>query len=190
MEGVAMDVVDAIEQRRAYRAIAPIEVQHNLIEDLARCAGLAPSCFNKQPWRFVIIYEDETLKAIYSALSSGNEWAKTSNLIVAVISNRSLDCIIGDREYFLFDVGLATAFMLLRATELGLVAHPIAGFDPAAVKTILKIPPDYQVVTLVVIGKKATAPSAFLSERQLAAEKERPPRQSLAKFVFHNHFQS
>lgn len=30
-------------------------------------------------------------------------------------------------EYYLFDAGMSVAFLILRATELGIVAHPIAG---------------------------------------------------------------
>jgi hypothetical protein len=51
-------------------------------------------------------------------------------MIIAVFSQKDLDCIRrGGREYYLFDTGMATAFMILRAMGLGLVAHPIAGFN-------------------------------------------------------------
>jgi hypothetical protein len=53
-----------------------------------------------------------------------------SSLIIAVYSKREYDCIIDDRECYLFDTGIAVSFMILRAAELGLVAHVIAGYDP------------------------------------------------------------
>ena len=62
---------------------------------------------------------------------------------------------------------MATAFIILRATELGLVAHPIAGFDEDKVKEILGIPDDRRVITLVIVGKHMDTVSPVLSEKQL-----------------------
>jgi nitroreductase len=183
-----MDVKEAITFRRAYRSLTPLEVQRDLLEDLAHSASMAPSCFNKQPWRLVFIFDPSVLNQIYTTLSSGNEWARASNLIIAIFSERQLDCIIGQREYFLFDTGMATAFLILRATELGLVAHPIAGFAEDKVKTILGIPNEYQVITLLIVGRKSADLNPLLSEHQIKAEKERPPRQPLENFTYFNHF--
>ena len=117
---------ELLEKRRAYRSLKPLEVTDELIEDLALCAGLAPSCYNKQPWRYIFVYEEEQLKKLQDALAGGNAWAKKASLLVGVFSRKDFDCIVKDREYYLFDTGTATGFLLLRATELGLVAHPMA----------------------------------------------------------------
>jgi len=148
-----MSVKDAIEKRRAYRSLAPVEITDELIEDLIHSASLAPSCFNKQPWRFVVVSSNEMKERLKKTLSRGNEWAKSGSLFVAVYTRKDLDCIYRGKEYFLFDTGLATAFLILRATELGLVAHPIAGFDETMLKKILGIPEDMILITLIVMGK-------------------------------------
>jgi nitroreductase len=83
---------------------------------------------------------------------------------------------------------MATAAIILRATELGLVAHPIAGFSPKKTREILGIPPDMEVITLVIVGRHADSISPVLSEKQITAEKERPPRIPFAKFVFKNKY--
>ena len=62
-----------------------------------------------------------------------------------------------------------------RATELGLVAHPVAGFDNEKVRVALGIPEGNMVITLVNVGKKISDLSA-LTPQQAAAEAERPPR--------------
>jgi hypothetical protein len=56
-----------------------------------------------------------------------------SSLIIAIYSRRKYGCIIDDKECYLFDlfdIGITVSFMILRAAELGLVAHVIAGYDP------------------------------------------------------------
>lgn len=183
-----MDVREAIARRRAYRSFLPAEITAELIDDLAGHAGLAPSCFNHQPWRFVFVYDPAVLQRMREALSAGNEWAYAASLMIAVMSRREDDCIIREREYHQFDTGMATAFLILRATELGLVAHPIAGYSPAKTREILHIPAEYAIITLVMVGRKSPEISPVLQDHQVAAEKERPPRLPLAEFVYRNVF--
>ncbi len=171
-----MDVHEAIKKRRAYRSLEPTEITDELIKDLAYHSSLAPSCFNNQPWRFIFVYNKEMLKKMHAALSSGNEWAHDASMIVGVYSKKDYDCIIRGREYYLFDTGMATAFLILRATELGLVAHPIAGYSPKKVKEVLGIPEDKMVITLVIMGTHSREISTVLSEKQREAEIERPER--------------
>ena len=90
---------------------------------------------------------------------------------------------IKDREYHQFDCGLASAFLILRATELGLVAHPIAGFSPKKTREVLGIPDGYQVITLIIVGRHAESMSPVLSEKQIAWEKARPERLPLDKII-------
>lgn len=183
-----MDVHQAIQERRAYRSLRPVEITDNLIEDLARSAQLAPSCFNNQPWRFVFVRSPEVLAKMHDALSSGNVWAHAASLIIAVFSKPEDDCIIKDRIYHQFGCGLATGFLALRATELGLVAHPIAGFSPKKTREILGIPDEYQVITLIIVGKHSDKISPVLSDSQTAAEKKRPARKKLSEFTFIDRF--
>jgi len=177
-----------LRSRRSLRSLAPVTITPELISALSRAASLAPSCYNKQPWRYIFVHDPQVLDKMHDALSKGNEWAQKSSLIIAVLSHPDLDCIIKDREYFLFDTGLATAMLLLKATDLNLVAHPIAGFDPAKVRAILDIPENMTVVTLVIVGARADHIDAELSEWQRAAETERPPRLTPDRFRAENRY--
>lgn len=183
-----MDVKIAIDKRRAYRSLDPIEITDELIKDLARSAGLSASCFNKQPWRFVFIHEKAMLEKLFSAMSGGNEWTQQSSMIIAVCSKKELDCVVKGREYYLFDTGMATALLILRATERGLVAHPIAGYDEEKAKQALNIPADMTLITLVNVGKHAEEIHAQLSDEQAAVESERPERLGFEKYAFINRY--
>jgi nitroreductase len=109
-------------------------------------------------------------------------------MIIAVFSRKESDCVIKDRVYYLFDTGMATAFVILRATELGLVAHPIAGFSEKKAKEILDIPENMRLITLVIVGKHRHDMRDVLSEEQKASERRRPERLPSEKFVFHNSY--
>lgn len=184
-----MDVKLAIEKRRAYRSLSPVDISPELLQDLATAASLAPSCFNKQPWRFIAVYDKPVLAQLHTALAKGNEWVQDASLIIAVCSQKDLDCVIGSREYYLFDTGMATAFMLLRTTELNLVAHPIAGYRPRTVAEVLNIPEEMTVIALVAVGVHSSEISPRLSESQIEDEKVRPDRLPPEQFFFHNRYQ-
>ncbi len=180
---------DLVNQRRAFRALEPVEITNELITKSARIAQLAPSCMNKQPWRFVFVHEKELLNQLQQeSLTRGNKWAKASSLIIAVFSKLDLDCVIKDRQFYLFDTGMATAFLILYLTEQGLVAHPIAGFDPEKAKELLNIPEDMRLLTLVIVGKKTVIIPDFFRDHQKKSELERPPRKSLTEFVYLNKY--
>jgi len=183
-----MNVKQAIEKRRAYRILEKGKVDENLINELAKAAQLAPSCFNKQPWRLVFVDAPEPLDALQATLMKGNEWAQQASMMIAVFSRKDLDCRLKKRTYYLFDTGLAVGQLMLRATELGWVAHPIAGYDEEAAKTALNIPDDMRLITLLVIGKPAQTLPETLSEKERHEELNRPPRLPFSQFAYRNRF--
>jgi len=184
-----MDVEEAIQNRRAYRSLKPFELTDDLIYQLSESAQLAPSCFNNQPWHFVFVTQPDILKQMHEALSKGNEWATHASMIITVVCKKEDDCEIKEREYFLFDTGLATAHMILSATQSGLVCHPIAGFSPKKTREILKIPDEFLVISLLIVGKKNQEINPELSEKQAEAEQNRPIRKKTSSFCFLNSFE-
>ena len=184
-----MNVREAIEKRRAYRSLEPVEITVALVHDLAAAAQLSASCFNNQPWRYVFVRDRDVLRRMHGALSKGNEWATAASMIIAVLSRADLDCRIKGRDYYLFDTGMATALLILRATELGLVAHPIAGYSPKKVREVLSVPDDMAVVTLVIVGKHADGIGPLLTEEQANVEPSRPERLPIGQFVFMDRYE-
>jgi len=183
-----MKLMEIIDKRRAYRSLGPAQIDESLVRDLAAAASLSASCFNKQPWRYVFAFSKEVLERLQGAINKGNEWTRAASMIIAVVSRRDLDCLVKEREYYLFDTGMATAFLILRATELGLVAHPIAGFDEDKAKEILGIPADMRLITLVNIGAHLLPVNSLLNEQQAEIEKARPERLPLSEIMRINKF--
>lgn len=177
-----MNVKDAIEKRRAYRSLDPVEISDEVIGQMARAAQLAPSCFNNQPWNFIFVRGD-ALADLLPALPEGNAWAGRASMIIVVFSKKEDDCVIRDRAYYSFDTGIAIGQLILRATEMGLVAHPIAGYSPKKTREILAIPEECDVIALVIVGKKAGVIHPELSKGQAEAEGRRPERKALAEFI-------
>ena len=185
-----MDVSAAIKKRRAFRALTSFKVTDDFIHDLSEHAGLAQSCFNKQPWNFIFVRGENVLKKIYKTLSAGNQWAAHAPLIIAVYSKAKDDCVIEDRVYNMLDTGFAVQNLILRATELGYVAHPIAGYDQKKVAKTLKIQDEYQVITLVIVGKHDISDMSYLNEHQRDTENKRPDRKDIGEYTHIDGFKS
>jgi nitroreductase len=183
-----MDVKEAIKKRRAYRSLKPVKITKDFIKDLAECAQITASCFNNQPWQYVFVYEKEMLEKMHEALSSGNEWAHKASMIIVVLGRQKDDCVIHDRIYYRFDIGMATEAMILRATELGLVAHPIAGYSPRKTREVLGIPDDVDVIALVIVGRQSDEINPVMSDKQIKDESKRPKRKSINNFIFYNKY--
>ena len=173
---------ELLEKRRAFRALDPVEITAEDLEVLAGAASLAPSCFNNQPWRYVFVTDKNILEALHDTLAEGNYWARRASLIIAVYTSKELDCVIKDRTYAAFDTGMATFSLIMAATEMGLVAHPIAGFSPSKVARALGIEPRPDFMALLIVGRHSSDES-LLKEHHRSEEKHRPPRKEMNEFV-------
>ncbi|MHA1200738.1 MAG: nitroreductase family protein [Candidatus Heimdallarchaeaceae archaeon] len=177
-----MELSDVIEKRRAIRALEQVEITDEFIHDIAYKASRAPSCGNKQPWRFVFVKSKDSLTRLHEALSGGNYWAKEASMLIAIFSQKEYDCIIGDREYYLFGTGMATAQLMLAIVDQGLVAHAMAGYNEGLAKKILNIPEEMKLITLIAVGKQS-ADISSLGDKHKEVENKRSSRKSFEEFA-------
>jgi len=179
---------DLIQKRRAYRSLRPAAISGEMIRKLAGAASLSASCNNNQPWRFVFVTDPGILMGLAGTMSKNNDWSRSASMIIGVVSRKELDCMPGDRDYYLFDTGMASAFLILKATDMGLVAHPIAGYDEARAKEVLKIPEEMRLITLIICGEHDEAMNPLLTESQVKREIPRPERKPLDEIMRLNRF--
>ena len=62
-----MDVVTAIQERRSIRRYKQNPVSEELVNELLKAARLAPSGTNHQPWRFIVVREQNVKQSIQDA---------------------------------------------------------------------------------------------------------------------------
>lgn len=159
-----------IKNRRSSRTIDPeLSVSDEIIHTLIEAARWAPSCFNHQPWR-IVVSRDTSLDAVKAALSRGNSWALDAPVILTFASKPDLGCRITGRDYYPLDLGLAIENLLLQGVSMGLVMHPIAGFDEIRLKGALRIPEVFRVHALVVAGYPLPAQRMMREQREGEAE--------------------
>lgn len=124
----------------------------------------------------------EKIKKLEEYIPSGNYWLKKAPVLVAVHSKSENDCLLSDkRDYFLFDTGIAVSNLLTQATQMGLIAHPVAGYDPKGFKETLNIEEDNILITVIGIGFPANVD--YLSEKHQGLENSPRDRIALDKVL-------
>ena len=181
-----MEFGELVHKRRAFRAMEPYDISEVFIREVANLAARAPSCGNKQSWRFVFIKDKQQLEKLHPALSGGNYWAKDASMLIAVFSKPDFDCIIGEREYYLFDTGMATLQLMLAIVNKGLVAHAMAGFNEKIAKEVLNIPEEMRLITLIAVGKHSSDLEGKLGEKHVEQEKMVSKRMEFDEFAYIN----
>lgn len=179
------ELIPEISIRRAKRALSDKKIPDEIVRRVMTAATMAPSCFNKQSWRFLVVADDEALKKTHDGLSGGNYWVKKAPAVVIVATKPELSCQLNDRrDYALFDCGLAVENLMLQSYKEGLYAHAIAGFDPFKIKAAFNIPDEYIIITLVAVGYPGD--DATLNEKHRELEHSPRTRKPESEVISYN----
>lgn len=148
------DLLIEIKERWSPRAFSTEKIAREEIEALLEAASYAPSCFNEQPWRFLVADEENTLKKLRSALTPSNQnWANSAPVLLLIVSKKTFSSGGKDNYWHMFDAGTAWGFLSLEAQKRGLCTHAMGGFNRTIVKELFKLPDDLTVITVVAVGR-------------------------------------
>ena len=181
VETATMTVTEAAEARRSIRAFTPDPVPEEDLREMLRVAGLAPSAFNVQPWRWVAVREPE-LKARLGAAAYGQKQVTGAPAVIVLYSDMAdaLEQVeetvhpgmasrrdevaksmrgtwaartAAERESWGAGQSyIALGYLLLAAQSMGYATSPMLGFDAAEVKRVLGLPEHVTIPALVAIG--------------------------------------
>jgi nitroreductase len=150
---------------------------------LFEAARWAPSSFNGQPWRMLYAKRDTAhWPLFFDLLVEFNQgWAKNAAALVVFVSKTTFDHNGEPAATHSFDAGAAWENFALQGTLSGLVIHGMQGFDYDKARRTLKIPDDFQVEAMAVIGK----PGRKEDLHESLQERENPSdRRKLNEIVF------
>lgn len=183
-----MDTLDAIYKRRAIKEFDP---DHRFTkaeeEKLLSAAIQAPTSFNIQHWRFVVLRDPELRARIRTEF--GNNQAQMTDASLLILLTADMKAWQKDpqrywtnapeevanllvnwmgpfhegREWLQRDeaqrsIGMALQTLMLSATAMGYQSCPMIGFDIEAVAKLVNLPDDHVMGPMVAIGKGTKAP--------------------------------
>ena len=182
-------IADAIARRWSPRAFDPRPLDRGLLAQLFEAARWAASCFNEQPWRFVMAErtnEAEFTRMLECLIESNRAWAKNASVVGVSLAKLAFDKNGIQNRHHGHDVGMATANLAIQATELGLHVHMMAGFDVEKVRVAYAVPDGFEPLTAIAIGY--LGPLDLLDEKKRARELEPRTRIPQREFVFRDRF--
>ena len=139
-----MNALEAIRTRRSIRNFTGDPIPRQDLETLIDAARLAPSGHNEQPWDFIVV----TDRAMIDQLKVAAGWMEKAGAIIAVVLDPS-------SRWWLEDGSAAIQNILLAAHALGYGACWLEGYTlplEAKFKTLLGVPEDKRLLTLIPIG--------------------------------------
>lgn len=176
-------VTESIQNRRSIRRYVQEPIPRSDLEDILRLASLAPSAWNVQPWRFIVLTDPDKKSQLEEAANNQKQVGNAPAVIV-VFSDME-DAIAAPQEFAhphmseeqkarliktiqkifgpqdmaqrgQWGVGqtyICLGFLLLAAQEKGYNTSPMLGFNPKKVRTLFQLPDHVQIAALVALGK-------------------------------------
>ena len=138
-----MDVFDCIHSRPAIRSFRSDAIPSEVIKKILHAGRQAHSQRNRQPWRFIVIQNRETLRQLGAFASSGPYIADAPLAIALVIE--------GAKNPYI-DATRAAECLTLAAWAEGIGSCWVGGIDRPKVKEFLGIPEEAELVTIIPFG--------------------------------------
>lgn len=177
-----MDILEAIESRRSVKHFDPAhEMTDAEIDSLIELAKLAPSSFNIQNYRFVVVKDRDLRQRVRNvawnqaqvtdaslliimcadlksyASNPARYWAHAPKSVQDVLVPAMIPFYKGnpqlERDEAMRSTGLAGMTLMLAARGMGYDSCPMVGFDPDAVARLIRLPQDHVISFMISIGK-------------------------------------
>lgn len=181
-----MQLNSALKNRWSPRAFSDKPVSKEQIELLFEAARKAPSSRNEQPWNYYYAHRsnDKVFNDFIDLLTGNNPgWAKEAQLLIISVMKKNFDYKNRPNGKALHDMGAANISIGIQASEMGMQAHPMGGFDieKAAEYLKLDIENNEPVIAIAVGFPDEKRPQ---TEELIQRKQQSETRKEIKEFVF------
>ena len=172
-----MDFSELIKIRQSVRSYSDKAVEKEKIEKCLEAARLAPSASNSQPWKYIVVDEEElknkVADATFDKVVKFNKFALQAPVIIVIVLEKpkiitQIGGEIKKREFPLIDIGISAEHFCLQAAELGLGTCMLGWFDQKRIKDLLNIPKKKTLGLLITLGY---SPDDYVLRKKIRKEK-------------------
>jgi nitroreductase len=147
-----MQVEEAIRTKRAVRQFAPTPLPDAAVRAILNAGRRAQSSKNTQPWQFVAVTNKDVLARLAQTGDFAGHLAGAALGVVLVAPDEP-----ERREWLMFDLGQAAAYMQLAAWELGIGSVIATIYHPDQAQAILGVPAGLRCDVALSFGYPADA---------------------------------
>lgn len=150
---------------------------------LLEAARWAPSCYNEQPWHYLVFdgADREALDKARACLNEFNAWARKAPVLMLSVARERFTGNRMPNRHAQHDLGLASGSLILEAVNQGLALHQMAGFDCERARKEFAIPEGFTPVAMIAIGYPYSGDvnhlPAQLREMELQPRQRKPIRE-------------
>jgi nitroreductase len=158
------DLHELVRERWSPRQFSSRPVDASTLRKLFEAARWAASCFNEQPWRFVLATREnpaEFNRILALLIEKNRAWAQGASALGFSAAKRTFTANGNPNRFGLHDTGAAAATLAQEATARGVRVHFMGGFDAEKAREEFGIPADFEVGAAFAIGyidESATKP--------------------------------
>lgn len=138
-----MQVFEAVETLLAIRQYEDKAIPEESVQRILEAARLTASSRNTQQWDFIVVQNKETLQRLGELARTGPYIADAPLAIAVVVPERSIGYVDGAR---------AVQDMMLVAWEDGIGSNWVGNVNTDEIKSLLNVPQDHMVLTIVPFG--------------------------------------
>ena len=152
-------------------------IEPEKLRALFEAARWAASCFNEQPWRFVIATKadpEQFQKMLGVLMEKNQQWAQTAYLLGFTAGRKTFTHNGAPNRFGLHDAGAASQNLAIEATALGLHAHFMGGFDAQKARAEFHVPDDFEIGAAFAVG--------YIDEARVKAPERK--RREIEEIVF------
>jgi|SRR5579862_4234019 len=150
-----METWDAIRARRNVREYTEQPVERSDLERILEAGRRAPSSRNWQPWNFVVVTDRDQLVELAKVWQGARHIASSAATIALVVAEPEDEV---HRDWLEYDLGQATAHVMLAATDLGIGSAHASVRDQRQARQVLAFPDGYFCAYLIALGHPGDRP--------------------------------
>jgi nitroreductase len=176
---------ELLERRWSPRAFSDRPVEPEKLLGIFEAARWAASSNNEQPWAFLVATQQEpkNFEALLDVLVEFNRgWANRAPVLILTLAHAQFEKDGRPNRHGFYDLGQAAANLALQATAVGLLAHPMAGFNVEAARERFAVPAGWEPASVIALGYPGDPDS--LTEKLRLRETAPRHRKPLEQFVF------
>jgi len=156
-----MDTFQVIKSRRSVRKFLDRKIPDVVLYAILEAGNAAPAAGNHPNWKFIIVEDKETKKAIARAALKQDWIAQAPVIVVACSDPASLVREYGAKARETFaahNVAAAIQNMLLAAANFGIGSTWIGAFAETPIRKECRIPDNIDIIAVIPFGYAAERP--------------------------------
>jgi len=149
-------------KRQSDRAFSNKPIEEDKLMRVLEAARMAPSACNAQPWKMIVVTDQQKRIAIADACTSRvllgmNHFSKQAPLMIVLVEEKAnftsrFGSVVKQIHYPHLDLGIVASHICLAAADEDLGSCMLGWLNEKKIRSILDIPSDKKVMLVILLG--------------------------------------